>query len=120
MINVNFAVVAGNVASQAELRYTKNQKPVTTFTVATNAYRDGEQLPAQYHRIVCWVEAENYAGLMKGDFVTVTGELRTRSYEKDGKKNYITEIVAHTVTVGVTPTKSNFADMANGEEEIPF
>lgn len=120
MINQNFVVISGNVVKQAEVRYTKNGKPVTTFTVATNAYRDGAQQPAQYHRIVCWVEAESYGGLMKGDFVTVTGELRTRVWEQDGRKQYITEIVAHTVTVGVTAPKSNFEAMSNDEEQIPF
>lgn len=122
MINVNFVVLSGIVANDAELRYTKNNKPVTTFRLATNKYRDGQQESAQFHNISCWIEAENYANLMKGDVVTVTGEIRYSSYtDKDNIKRYFTEIVAHTVAVGVTPAKSNFNNMAdNGEDTITF
>ena len=61
--------------------------------------------------------------MLKGDVVTVTGEIRYNSYtDKENNKKYFTEIVAHTVAVGVTPVKSNFSDMGTntGEEEIPF
>lgn len=125
MINQNFVIIAGNVVKDAELRYTKNQKPVTTFRVATNKYtQDGQQEAAQYHNIVCWIDAESYAGLMKGYFVVVTGELRTRKW-KDSQniERYITEIVAHTVTIAVEGNKkSNYDSMAasNLEEVIPF
>lgn len=107
----------------AELRYTKNNKPVTTFRVATNKYSpEGQQESAQYHNIVCWIDAESYAGLMKGDFVVVTGELRTRKWtDANGVDRYITEIVAHTVTIAVESKKlsSNYDSMTT-EEAIPF
>lgn len=122
MININQAIIAGNVVKDAELRYTKNNKPVTTFRVATNKYsQDGQQEAAQYHNIVCWIDAESYAGLMKGDFVVVTGEIRTRKWtDKNGIDRYITEVIAHTVTVAVEGNKkSDFSDMQS-EEEIPF
>lgn len=123
MININQAIIAGNVVKDAELRYTKNNKPVTTFRVATNKYSpDGQQEAAQYHNIVCWIDAESYAGLMKGDFVVVTGELRTRKWtDANGVDRYITEIVAHTVTIAVESKKpaSNYDSMTT-EEAIPF
>lgn len=53
--------------------------------MATNKYVN-EQQSTQYHNIVCWVDAEKYSGLKKGDFVSVNGELRTRSYEKTEEK----------------------------------
>lgn len=123
MININQAIIAGNVVKDAELRYTKNNKPVTTFRVATNKYsQDGQQEAAQYHNIVSWIDAESYAGLMKGDFVVVTGELRTRKWtDANGVDRYITEIVAHTVTIAVESKKpaSNYDSMTT-EEAIPF
>lgn len=123
MININQAIIAGNVVKDAELRYTKNNKPVTTFRVATNKYSpDGQQEAAQYHNIVCWIDAESYAGLMKGDFVVVTGELRTRKWtDANSVDRYITEIVAHTVTIAVESKKpaSNYDSMTT-EEAIPF
>lgn len=123
MININQAIIAGNVVKDAELRYTKNNKPVTTFRVATNKYSpEGQQEAAQYHNIVCWIDAESYAGLMKGDFVVITGELRTRKWtDANGVDRYITEIVAHTVTIAVESKKlsSNYDSMTT-EEAIPF
>ena len=76
MINVNEVFLSGNVVADAELRYTKTGKPVLTFRMATNKYVN-EQQSTQYHNIVCWVDAEKYSGLKKGDFVSVNGELRT-------------------------------------------
>ena len=34
---------------------------------------------------------------VKGDAVTLSGKLRTRSYEKDGEKKYVTEVVVSAV-----------------------
>lgn len=119
MININQAVVAGHVTKDAEIAYTKTGKPVTTFTVATNKVINDQQETAQFHRIVCWVNAEDYAGLIKGDFVTVVGEMRTRSYmDKEKVKRWVTEIIAFTVTVGVSKN-SNFESMAV-DENVPF
>ncbi len=74
MINVNEVFLSGNVVADAELRYTKTGKPVLTFRMATNKYVN-EQQSTQYHNIVCWVDAEKYSGLKKGDFVSVNGEI---------------------------------------------
>ncbi len=121
MININQAIIAGNVAKEPELRYTKTGKPVVTFTVATNRYVNDQQEKPQYHRIVSWIDAETHAGLLKGDFVTIIGEIRNRAYEKDGQKRYITEIVAMNITVAASSSKeSNFSNFSNNEENIPF
>lgn len=120
MININQAIIAGNVVRDPELRYTKNGKPVVTFVVATNKIVNNEQEKAQFHRIVSWIDAETHAGLIKGDFVTVIGEIRTRSYDKDNQKHYVTEIVAMNITVAASK-ESNFSQFSKGnEEDIPF
>jgi single-strand DNA-binding protein len=49
----------------------------------------GEQPVVQTRRIV----GQNKDDVRKGDLVLVTGEIRNRSYEKDGDKRFITEIV---------------------------
>lgn len=122
MINVNEVFLSGNVVADAELRYTKTGKPVLTFRMATNKYVN-EQQSTQYHNIVCWVDAEVYSGLWKGDFVAVSGELRSRSYEdKTGAKRYVTEVVAQNLTYGLkqNESQSNFDGYGEEEEKIPF
>ena len=121
MINVNKVFLSGNVVTDAELRYTKTGKPVLTFRMATNKYVN-EQQTTQYHNIVCWVDAELYSGLRKGDFVDVAGELRSRSYEdKTGAKRYVTEVVVQNLTYGLKQNESQSSFDGYGEEEkIPF
>lgn len=121
LININQVYLSGNVVADAELRYTKTGKPVLTFRMATNKYVNEVQ-STSYHNIVCWVDAELYSGLRKGDFVAVAGELRSRSYEdKTGAKRYVTEVVAQNLTYGLkqNESQSNF-DGYGEEEKIPF
>lgn len=122
LININQVFLSGNVVADAELRYTKTGKPVLTFRMATNKYVNEVQ-STSYHNIVCWVDAELYSGLRKGDFVAVAGELRSRSYEdKKGEKRYVTEVVAQNLTYGLkqNESQSNFDSYGEEEEKIPF
>ena len=122
MININQVYLSGNVVADAELRHTKTGKPVLTFRMATNKYVNEAQ-STSYHNIVCWVDAEVYSGLRKGDFVAVAGELRSRSYEdKTGTKRYVTEVVAQNLTYGLkqNESQSNFDGYGEEEEKIPF
>lgn len=121
LLNINQVFLSGNVVADAELRYTKTGKPVLTFRMATNKYVNEVQ-STSYHNIVCWVDAELYSGLRKGDFVAVAGELRSRSYEdKTWAKRYVTEVVAQNITYGLkqNESQSNF-DGYGEEEKIPF
>ena len=122
LININQVYLSGNVVADAELRYTKTGKPVLTFRMATNKYVNEAQ-STSYHNIVCWVDAEVYSGLRKGDFVAVAGELRSRSYEdKTGAKRYVTEVVAQNLTYGLkqNESQSNFDGYGEEGEKIPF
>lgn len=122
LLNINQVFLSGNVVADAELRYTKTGKPVLTFRMATNKYVNEVQ-STSYHNIVSWVDAELYSGLRKGDFVAVTGELRSRFYEdKTGAKRYVTEVVAQNLTYGLkqNESQSNFDGYGEEEEKIPF
>lgn len=122
LLNINQVFLSGNVVADAELRHTKTGKPVLTFRMATNKYVNEVQ-STSYHNIVCWVDAEVYSGLRKGDFVAVAGELRSRSYEdKTGAKRYATEVVAQNLTYGLkqNESQSNFDGYGEEEEKIPF
>ena len=122
LLNINQVFLSGNVVADVELRYTKTGKPVLTFRMATNKYVNEVQ-STSYHNIVCWVDAEVYSGLRKGDFVAVAGELRSRSYEdKKGEKRYVTEVVAQNLTYGLkqNESQSNFDGYGEEEEKIPF
>ena len=53
----------------------------------------------------------------------MNGELRTRSYDKDGSKRYITEIIVKNLTYGLKQNESGASNFENGfvdDETIPF
>src|SRR5215813_10662631 len=91
--------LAGVLAKDPEIRYTATGKPVANITVATTYEKRTE-----YHRVVAWEDQAEKLGetFHKGDFIKLAGRLQTRSYEKDGKKNWITEVVAWNLSDGST------------------
>ena len=48
---------------------------------------------AEWHSVVIWGAAAAAAVLKKGARVHLTGQLQTRSWEKDGERRYRTEVV---------------------------
>ena len=64
--SLNRVMIIGNLGQDPELRYTANQTPVATFSIATTDYRvaaDGQrQETTEWHRVVVWSKmAENCA-----------------------------------------------------------
>lgn len=129
---MNSVQLLGNLARDAELRFTQSGKAVATFTVAaTNTYVDSTTNETKeqtaFINCVAWGKlGESIGNLRKGNRVFVEGRLQTRSYEtQDGKKRYVTEVVANFVGTSLTnddATSSNFDsfDTTNQNENIPF
>ena len=97
--SVNKVILIGHLGKDAETKFTPNGTGRTTFSLATNRrWKDqatGEwKEETDWHNIIMW-RAENLTNyLTKGSRVYVEGRLQTRSWDdKDGKKNYMTEIV---------------------------
>lgn len=102
--SLNKAMVIGNLGADPELRYTSNNNPVTSLSVATHErWKDKEGEPqerTEWHRVsVFGKTAENCCKyLAKGRQVYVEGRIQTRKWEdNDGNERYTTEIVANTV-----------------------
>lgn len=98
--SLNTAIILGNVGREPEIRTTTNGSKVANLTVATSRkWKDkatGEQKKlTQWHRVTVWGSSVDFIEgyVKKGSLVLVQGELQTREYEKDGKKQYSTEIV---------------------------
>lgn len=96
---LNRVTLIGNLGRDAETAYTASQVAVTKFSVATTRrwkdQKSGDwKEETDWHNIILW-RGENVAPyLLKGAKVYVEGRLATRSYEKDGEKKYVTEIVS--------------------------
>ena len=101
MASVNKVIIVGNLGADPETRYMPSGDAVTNIRVATtDRYKDkasGEMREnTEWHRISFFGRLAEIAGeyLKKGSQVYVEGRLKTRQWEKDGQKQYSTEIVA--------------------------
>lgn len=98
---MNRVELVGRLTRDPELRHTPNGAATCNLTVAINRLpdRDGN-VTADFIPVVTWNrQAENVAKfLAKGRLVAVEGRIQTRNYEdKDGKRVYVTEVVASNV-----------------------
>lgn len=101
--SVNKVILVGNLGRDAETKFTTGGAAVTNFPIATSRRWKDQQTgewkeETDWHNVVLWRQ-ENLANyLTKGKQVYVEGRLRTRNYEdKDGRKVYVTEVVAEEV-----------------------
>jgi single-strand DNA-binding protein len=92
--------IVGNLTADPELRFINSGAAVANFTIASTPrvfdkaageYKDGETL---FMRCNLWRDAaENVAeSLTRGARVIATGNLKSRSYDKDGEKRTVTEL----------------------------
>lgn len=101
MASVNKVIIVGNLGRDPEMRSFPSGDQVANVTIATtDKWKDkqsGEMKEAtEWHRVVFNGRLAEIVGqyLRKGSQVYVEGSLRTRSWEKDGVKQYSTEIRA--------------------------
>ena len=134
MAAVNKVILIGHLGADPELRYTPNGTPVANFRIATTerwTNKQGERMEStEWHRIVAWGKLGEFCGqyLNKGKQVYIEGRLRTRSWEdKDGKKQWTTEIIAQRLQLLGKPEKSSTPpeelaapEEVPSEEDIPF
>ena len=103
---LNKAFLYGNLTRDPELRALPSGAQVCSFGLATNrTYKDKEgakQEATEFHNIVAFGRpAEIIAQYMKkGRPLFVEGRIQTRSWDKDGAKQYRTEIVVDNFQFG--------------------
>lgn len=102
---INKVILIGNLGADPEVRFTPSGQAVANFRIATSeSWTDKgsgqKQERTEWHRIVVWGKLAELCGeyLKKGRQCYVEGRLQTREWtDKEGKKNYTTEVVAQTV-----------------------
>lgn len=94
---MNKVILSGRLTKDAELRYTPGKgTPMTQVSLAVENYNaNTKEKGADFINLVVFgKQAEllaTYSG--KGKRIEVVGSIRGRSYEKDGIKKYITEVI---------------------------
>jgi single-strand DNA-binding protein len=100
-MNLNKAMVIGNLTRDPEIRTTPSGVNVASFSVATNMIWTDQagqrQEKAEFHNIVAWRRLAEICGqyLKKGSKIYIEGRLQTREWVgQDSIKRYRTEIIA--------------------------
>lgn len=132
-MDLNKAMIIGNVTRDPEMRSTPSGQSVCSFGVATNRVwknQAGErQNKPEFHNIVAWAKLAETCStyLKKGSKVYIEGRLQTRSWDDpSGVKKYRTEIIAQNMIMldkksqtSVPETEAEAAvPTAPAEEEI--
>ncbi|EGJ5993813.1 single-stranded DNA-binding protein [Listeria monocytogenes] len=122
---MNRVVLVGRLTKDPDLRYTPAGVAVATFTLAVNrafTNQNGER-EADFIQCVVWRKpAENVANfLKKGSMAGVDGRVQTRNYEdSDGKRVFITEVVAESVQFLDPKNRSEGATSNNYQSEANY
>ena len=140
-MNVNKAIVVGNLTRDPETRTLPSGQSVTSFGIATNRFwtdkENGEKKKqVEYHNIIAWGRLGEIAQqfLKKGSLAYVEGRLQTRNWQDaQGNKKSRTEIVAEKLQLGPrlgdsdtnsqpekTPPEETSTSNEINVEEIPF
>lgn len=129
-MSINKVILTGRLGQDPELRITTTGKAVATFSLAVTDNYNREV--THWLNIVAWnKQAKNCANyLSKGSLVGVDGRIQTRNYEnKEGRKVYVTEIVADRVEFLDSKGKSDKPaggwddlghEIETDDDEVPF
>jgi single-strand DNA-binding protein len=112
---INEVILVGRLTKDPELKFTKDGTAVTNVTLAVNrSFRNSAgEIETDFVPCILWSRAAENAAeyCRKGSMIGITGRIQTRSYEnREGKKVYVTEVVADTVRfLGGKPAENKAA-----------
>ena len=95
---LNHTVLIGRIGQTPELKTTPNGTEVVSFNLAVQ--RNYNKEITDWISIVAWKGTASLIAkhFNKGDMICIEGNIQTRNYDdKDGKKVYITEVIAERV-----------------------
>ena len=124
---LNKVILIGRLGKDPELKYTQTGTAVATFSLATNVVwkdQDGnQQEKTDWHKIVVWRKLAEFVGewVKKGSSIFIEGKLQTRSWDdKDGKKHYMTEVVAeHIEFMGGSSKRADQTSTSTSQQTAP-
>ena len=128
-MGTNIVILLGRLTKDPEIRYTSGDRPVAaaSFLLAVERYAKGGNV-TDFIRCKAFGKTaetiEKYCG--KGKQICLVGEIHTSDYEKDGKKQYMTEVYTKSLELLGKPgaKEKNDEEVMEGfsrlEDDIPF
>ena len=127
---MNHWVGIGRLTRDPNVKYTQRGKAYASFTLAIDRRKSGDGNPqADFIQCVAWEKTAEVISqyVSKGQKIAVEGRIQTRSYEKDGRKYYVTEVIVQSMEF--CDSKGGGASTTNGgayagtpvpDDDIPF
>lgn len=97
---INKVILVGRITKDPALRKTQNGTSVVSFTLACNRRVPSQGQDADFINCVAWNKTADFMAqyVRKGALLGIEGRIQTRNYDdKDGKRVYVTEVVADSV-----------------------
>ena len=98
MASLNKVILIGNLTKDPELKQTPSGVSVTSFSIGVSRKYSGADgnRETDFINIVAWRNTAEFITKYnrKKSRIQIVGYLQVRSYEKDGQKRYVTEVVA--------------------------
>lgn len=135
---MNSVQLVGNLTRDPEHRTTQSGISTCSFTIACQRKFKNAQgnYDADFISCVAWRNTADFICkyFKKGSKIGINGTIQTRTYEKDGQKRYVTEVVAEDAEF-VTPAQgertapppdtqpaTNYDEMtpADDDDDLPF
>ncbi len=120
---LNHIVLTGRLTDDPKMSYTSSGVAVARMTLAVDrGFKDKEgKNQVDFIPIVVWRKlAETCTNhLKKGTLTCIEGRLETRSYEKDGQKHKVFEVLGEKVHFLEWP-KDKHQEVPYNPEDIPF
>lgn len=114
---INNVTLVGRLVAPPDLRKTPNNVSSLQGTLAVNRNfknengdREADFINFQAWRGIADIIAQYCS---KGSLIGLTGRLQVRSYEKDGQRRYVTEVVAESVALLESRNKQQGQAQAN-------
>ena len=127
---MNKVVLMGRLTKEPEMRATQSNTAVCSFSLAVNRrFKQEGQPDADFINVTAWAKTAEFVSkyFTKGQQVAVVGRIQTRNYDdKDGKKVFVTEVVAEEVYFADSKKEqSNVTTSAGfmaveGDSDLPF
>jgi single-strand DNA-binding protein len=100
---MNKVMLIGRLTQDPEVRFTTTNKSLCQFRLAVSRRysKQGEEPQTDFFPIVAWEKTSEFCSnyFRKGQKVAIIGRLHNRSWDDaEGKRHYITEIIAEEVS----------------------
>jgi len=126
-VSLNTVAISGRLGRDPEMKSTNNGNSVANFSVAVDQ-GFGDQKTTSWIRCVAWQKTAEFVTkfFQKGDMIILSGRLQGRTWEQDGVKREVLEVVAEKIDFAGEKKKSQsnveraLASEPEAEDPIPF